>query len=119
MAVVEEVAAGDRIPLHVHRIDEVFFFDGGKGEIRIGGDVHEVRDGTIAFVAAGVPHAARNTGDEPLHFRAMFPSHLIDLRYLERNPAPGTEGQEPQPGVVYEIHAGEVRALKPAEAVAE
>jgi quercetin dioxygenase-like cupin family protein len=105
---VQEVAVGDGIPLHVHRIDEVFFFDGGAGELRIGDEVHAVATGTIAFVAAEVPHAARNTGDEPLRFRAMFPSHVVDLRYLERNPAPGTEGADPQPRVVYDARAGAI-----------
>jgi quercetin dioxygenase-like cupin family protein len=107
---VQEVAPGDTVPLHVHAIDEVFCFERGTGELRIRGDADVVAAGAVAFVAAGVPHALRNTGADPLRFRAVFPSHLIDLRYLERNPAPGTEGQEPQPGIVYDARTREVRA---------
>lgn len=31
------------------------------------------------------------------HIHAVFPAPSIDIRYLERNPAPGTEEQPPGP----------------------
>jgi len=112
---VQEVAVGDGIPLHVHRIDEVFFFDAGMAEFRLGEETHRIVAGTIVFAPAGVPHATRNIGEEIVRFRAVFPSHVVDLQYLERNPAPGTEGNPPQPGIAYDVRAGRVTALEPGD----
>jgi hypothetical protein len=35
----------------------------------------------------------------------MFPSERIGIEYLERNPAPGTEDDPPQPVVVIDVRA--------------
>jgi mannose-6-phosphate isomerase-like protein (cupin superfamily) len=110
---VQEVGVGEGGALHVHSIDEVFFVEGGTAEFRLGEDVEQVSAGAIVFAPAGVPHAARSVGDEPLGFRAMFSSHRVDLRYLERNAAPGTEGQDPRV-IVYDVHTGEVSAATAA-----
>jgi quercetin dioxygenase-like cupin family protein len=109
---VQEVGVGEAGALHVHRIDEVFILDAGRAEFRLGEDVEQLTAAGIVFVPAGLPHAARNVGDQPLGFRAMFSSHVVDLRFLERNPAPGTEGDEPQPGIVYDVRTGEVSRLE-------
>jgi mannose-6-phosphate isomerase-like protein (cupin superfamily) len=100
---VQEVGVGEAGALHVHSIDEVFFVEDGHAEFRLGDETADVGAGAIAFAPAGMPHAARNVGDEPLRFRALFSSHLVDLRYVERNPAPGTEGRDPQT-IVYDTH---------------
>src|SRR5204863_511263 len=86
-----------------------FFVDGGDAEFRLGEDVQRLSAGAIVFTPTGMPHAARNVGDEPLRFRALFSSHLVDLRYLERNPAPGTEGRDPQT-VVYDARSAATTA---------
>jgi quercetin dioxygenase-like cupin family protein len=102
---VEEVAVGDRIPLHEHTIDEVIFIDAGTGEITLGDDVQPVAAGAIAFIPAGVVHGTRNLGDKPLRIHAAFPSGTITIRYHQRNPAPGTEGDPPQPPVAIDVRA--------------
>jgi quercetin dioxygenase-like cupin family protein len=107
--IVEEIAPGDRIPLHRHRIDEVLLYHSGKAEVRIGEETYSVVAGSIAFVPAGEPHSTTNVGDEPVHLQAVFPSHAIDLEYLERNPAPGTEGDPPQSAITYDVRTGEIR----------
>lgn len=109
--IVEEIAPGDRIPLHRHRIDEVLLYHSGTAEVRIGEETFEVAAGSIAFIPAGEPHGTTNTGDEPVHIRAVFPSHLVDIEYLERNPAPGTEGAAPRPPVSYDTRTGEITPL--------
>jgi quercetin dioxygenase-like cupin family protein len=110
-AFVEEISPGDRIPLHRHRIDEVVFYESGAAEVRIGDQVSQVGAGSIAFIPAGEPHGTTNTGDEPVHIRAVFPSHLVDIEYLERNPAPGTEDAPPQPPVSYDTRTGAITPL--------
>lgn len=109
--IAEEIAPGDRIPLHRHRIDEVLLYHSGAAEVRIGEETFAVGAGSIAFVPAGEPHGTTNTGDEPVRVQAVFPSHAIDIEYLERNPAPGSESDPPQPPVSYDARTGEVTPL--------
>jgi quercetin dioxygenase-like cupin family protein len=109
--VVEEIAVGDAIPLHRHRIDEVLLFLGGDASVRVGGDTYDVRSGDIVVVPAGRPHGTRNVGDGVVRLRAVFPSARIDIEYLERNAAPGTESDSPRPPSVYDARTGTVEAL--------
>lgn len=93
----ERMASGDRIPLHTHTIDEVIFIDEGMGEVTVGDERRTVNSGAVVFVPAGAPHGTRNLGDDVLSLHAVFPSEVITIAYLERNPAPGTESAPPQP----------------------
>jgi mannose-6-phosphate isomerase-like protein (cupin superfamily) len=92
----ERMAPGDAIPLHTHEIDEVVMVEGGKGRYRLDGDEIPIGPGGVAFIPAGTPHGLRNDGDGELSLKAMFPSRTLDITYLERNPAPGTEGEPVQ-----------------------
>ena len=107
--IVEEIAPGDRIPLHTHPINEVIAILEGTPEVTLGEDTRKVGPGAIVFIPAGTPHGTRNASTSPVRLHAMFPSEQIGIRYLERNPAPGTEGDAPQPA--FTIHA---RALSEA-----
>ena len=106
--VVEEIAPGDRIPLHRHTIDEALIYESGEGELLLGGTREHVGAGSIAFVPAGTAHSTINTGRDTIRVRAVFPSHIVDIEYLERNPAPGTESDAPQPPVAYDARTGAV-----------
>jgi quercetin dioxygenase-like cupin family protein len=103
--IVEEIAPGDRIPLHTHPINEVIVILEGNAEVTLGDDAHEVAPGTVVFVPAGSPHGTRNVGTEPLRLHAMFPSEQIGIQYLERNPAPGTEADAPQAAFTIDARA--------------
>jgi quercetin dioxygenase-like cupin family protein len=106
IAIVEHIGVGERIPLHVHRVSEVIFAH-GPGEQRLGDERRAVGDGDVVFVPAGLPHGLANTGPAPLRVDAVFPSDRIWLRYLERNPAPGTEADRPG-AFTYIVRTGEV-----------
>jgi len=93
----ERMAPGDAIPLHTHEIDEVVMVDGGQGRYRLDGDEIPIGPGGVAFIPAGTPHGLRNDREAVLSIAAFFPSDAIDITYLERNPAPGTESDPPQP----------------------
>jgi hypothetical protein len=43
--------------------------------------------------------------------RAILPSARIDMQYVERSPAPGTEPDPPQAGVIWDTRTGEVEPL--------
>jgi quercetin dioxygenase-like cupin family protein len=103
--IVESVAPGDRIPLHVHRVDEVIL-PRGRGRFQLGDATHAVDDGAIVFIPAGTPHGLANHGPEALTIQAVFPTTRIWLRYLERNPAPGTDGAPIGAAAMYDIRAG-------------
>jgi quercetin dioxygenase-like cupin family protein len=109
--IIEEIAVGDAIPLHRHRIDEVLLYERGEAEVRVDDERYDVRAGDIVIVPAGAVHGTRNVGEGIVRVRAVFPSHLLDIAYVERNPAPGTEGDAPRAPVVYNARTGEVRPL--------
>ncbi|HVE75436.1 MAG TPA: cupin domain-containing protein [Actinomycetota bacterium] len=111
----ERMAPGDRIPLHTHSIDEVIVIDEGQGEVTVGNDLKSVSSGTVVFVPAGTPHGTRNLGDGVLKLHAVFPSQEIPIRYLERNPAPGTAGAPPQPP--FSLRLRELLEGDPAKAI--
>jgi mannose-6-phosphate isomerase-like protein (cupin superfamily) len=107
--IIEEIAPGDRIPLHTHPISELIVIEDGRAEVTLGDDTQQVGPGTAVFVPAGTPHSTRNAGASPIRIHAMFPSERIGIKYLERNPAPGTESDAPQPAFT-------INARAPAEA---
>ena len=103
--ILERIAPGDRIPLHRHSIDEAIVVESGEVELRLGEETRVVTGRSVAFFPAGVAHGARNVGSSDAHYTAFFPAAAIDIEYLERNPAPGTEGDAPQPPVVYDARS--------------
>jgi len=107
---VEEIAPGDRIPLHRHTIDELLVYLEGRGEVRLGEKRFTVEPGTSVFIPAGAAHGTDNTGDEPLHLHAIFAAPVVDIEMLERNPKPGTEGEPPKKWE-YDSRTGEGREV--------
>jgi quercetin dioxygenase-like cupin family protein len=99
----EKIAPGDRIPLHQHTVEEVLFLDEGRVEVRLGAERRVVTPRAVVFIPAGVAHGFRNVGDTVARIHAVFPAREITVRYLERNPAPGTEADDPQPPVAFDV----------------
>jgi quercetin dioxygenase-like cupin family protein len=105
--ILEHIGPGDRIPAHIHRVDEVILPD-GPGRFRLGDETTRVGPGAVVFVPAGAAHGFENDGDRPLAIRAVFPTTKVWLRYIERNPAPGTEGDPPAAPLTVDLRTGEV-----------
>jgi quercetin dioxygenase-like cupin family protein len=103
--IIEEIAPGDRIPLHTHPINEVIVIQEGSPEVTLGDETEEVGQGTVVFIPAGTPHGTHNTSASAVRIQAMFPSERIGIQYLERNPAPGTESDAPQPAIVIDARS--------------
>ncbi len=95
--IFERIAPGDRIPLHRHPSDEAIVIEAGAAEVTVGEDQRQVGPGTVVFIPRGVPHRTRNTGAQDLRLHAVFPSEVIAIEYLDRNPAPSTEADPPRP----------------------
>jgi quercetin dioxygenase-like cupin family protein len=111
LVVAERLAPGDAIPLHRHRIDETVVFLAGEAALRVGDEIHAARAGDIVLIPAGEPHGMRNRSDAVVEFRAAFPAVVLDVEYLERNPAPGTEGDAPQPPFAIDLRTGRIERL--------
>ena len=105
--ILEHIGPGDRIPAHIHAVDEVILPD-GPGRFRIGDEIQRVAPGAVVFIPAGAVHGLENDGAEPLPIRAVFPATKVWLRYVERNPAPGTEADAPAPPLTFDLRTGQV-----------
>ena len=99
----ERCAPGDRIPLHTHPTDEVVVIDDGRAEYVLGGETSKLGKGAVVFIPAGTPHGLRNPGPRTLRLHGILPSTVLGIRYLERNPRPGTEGRPPQPPLSLDV----------------
>jgi quercetin dioxygenase-like cupin family protein len=110
----EHCAVGDRIPLHRHDVDEVVMVIAGTGEYSLNGEVTDVERGDVVFIPAGTAHGTVNAGDDVLHVHAVFPARTVLMEMLERNPAPGTEGDVPMT-TRYDFATGELEVLGPTE----
>lgn len=62
-------------------------------------------DGRYVRDPAGTAHDGRNVGSEPWRVLGVFPAERVGFEYLERNPAPGTEGDPPQPAYEFDVRA--------------
>lgn len=107
---IDLVAPGDRVPLHTHPIDEVIVVAEGTAEFALGDEVRIARDGAVVFVPAGTPHGGGPVDDRPVRFIGFFASDRVGVTALERNPAPGTEGDPPRPPYELDVRA-EVESL--------
>lgn len=108
--ITEQIAAGDRIPLHTHDVDEAITILDGLADTRLGEERRRVGPGTVIFIPAGVPHGTANASEAPLAIHAVFPATSIEITMLERNPAPGTEGDAPRRSR-YDLQTGNVTPL--------
>ena len=108
--IVEEIAPGDRAPLHRHPVDEVVFVVSGSNQFTLGDQTVVAEAGSTVFVPAGVSHGQENPGPDILRIQALFPGTEIEIEMLERNPAPGAEGESPR-RVVYDARTGEFSVL--------
>ena len=62
---------------HFHdEVEELYLVTRGTLTMRLGDDVHEVREGTAVRVAPGTPRSHRNLGSEPVEMWAI--SRRID-----------------------------------------
>jgi quercetin dioxygenase-like cupin family protein len=110
----ESIGVGDRIPRHWHDVDEVVLYERGHARVYLDGVETEVLGGATVFIPAGVIHGTVNIGDEPVEIRAVYPSTVVEMSLVERNPAPGTEDRAPRVSV-YDMATGSFTVLGETE----
>jgi quercetin dioxygenase-like cupin family protein len=107
-ALTETIAPGDRIPLHTHSVDELVLYRSGTARVTLGHREERVGEGVVVYIPAGTRHGTLNDGTESVRLFAVYPGTRIDITYLDRNPAPGTEGDAPQPPLSIDLRSGVV-----------
>jgi quercetin dioxygenase-like cupin family protein len=118
MSVIREsIGVGDRIARHWHDIDEVVLYERGHAR-DLDGVETEVQGGATVFIPAGAIHGTMNIGDEPVEIRAIYPSTVVRMDLIERNPMPGTEDQAPRASV-YDMATGTFTVLHATEGPAD
>ena len=55
---------GNTIEEHVDEVEEIYMIFRGGGNMKVGEEVREVKEGDSIFIPAGEPHALENTRDE-------------------------------------------------------
>jgi len=111
LAIIREaIAVGDRIPLHTHDVDEAITILDGIADARLGDESRRIGRDAVLFIPAGTPHGTANAGTTPVEILAVFPATSIEIAMLERNPAPGTEGEAPRRSR-YDLRTGEFEAI--------
>ncbi|HEY8824413.1 MAG TPA: cupin domain-containing protein [Candidatus Limnocylindria bacterium] len=105
LVVLEQIANGDRIPLHTHPHDEAIVIARGTAQVRVGDHDRLVGENAVAMVPRGVPHSIRAV-DGVVRINAFFPTTRIGIGYLERNPAPGTEADAPAAPYEIDVRSG-------------
>jgi mannose-6-phosphate isomerase-like protein (cupin superfamily) len=71
-----ELEAGASDPQRPHTEDEVYYVLRGRGTIRVGNEVSEVKPGSIVFVAAGADHKFFNIQADLSILVFFAPAHV-------------------------------------------
>jgi quercetin dioxygenase-like cupin family protein len=71
---VFRLAPGGFSPQHQHDWEHVNYIINGKGQLRIGDEVHEVSEKDFAFVPPNTMHQFSNPYDEPFEFICIVPN---------------------------------------------
>ena len=112
LAIIREaIGVGDRIPLHTHDVDEAITILDGVADARLGDEQRRIGPDAVVFIPAGTPHGTANAGPSPLEILAVFPRTTIEIAMLERNPAPGTEGDAPRRSR-YDLRTGDFEPIE-------
>lgn len=70
---VLEVEPGGYTPKHQHPWPHINYIIGGKGELMINHEYHEITAGSYGFVPGNTIHQFKNVGSEPLIFICIVP----------------------------------------------
>lgn len=79
---------GGGMPMHTNAVEHEQYVLCGRAEVGIGGRVHEVRQGDVLLIPAGVPHYYKVL-QAPFEFLCMVPNSPDQIRIVtgEQSPA--------------------------------
>jgi quercetin dioxygenase-like cupin family protein len=68
------IEPGGRMPKHTNRVEHEQFVLKGNAKIGIGNDVFEVKQNSIVFIPAGIPHWYETIGSGSFEFLCIVPN---------------------------------------------
>jgi quercetin dioxygenase-like cupin family protein len=68
-----DIEPGGHTPRHDHDWPHINFVAGGRGELHLDGEDHELEAGSYAYVPAGHTHQFTNAGDEVFSLVCIVP----------------------------------------------
>jgi mannose-6-phosphate isomerase-like protein (cupin superfamily) len=68
---------GKGAPLHVHNCDEQVTLLEGVGEVEVDGVITPLVKHDSTYIPAGIVHAFRNTGEDPMHILWIYSSDRV------------------------------------------
>ena len=74
---------GGGAPLHTHNCDEHVILLSGRAEVEVDGVVTPIEPNDSTYVEAGIPHAFRNIGDEPMVILWVYPSAKVTRTFCD------------------------------------
>jgi len=87
-AVTEDMAPGDRIPVHRHpHADELILIQSGTGRVTLGDKVQKVHAGGIVFIPSGTWIGMENIGKDHLTHVDIWSAHGFE-EYMRAISAP-------------------------------
>ncbi len=66
-----EMQPGEEVHPHTHNRTEVYIFLTGRARVMTGTDIEDVTTGDVAMAPAGLPHAIKVVGADPLRYYAF------------------------------------------------
>ncbi len=76
------------MPMHTNSVEHEQYVLCGRAEVGIGGEVHEVRQGDVLLIPAGVPHYYRVL-QAPFEFLCMVPNSPDQINIVTGEQKPG------------------------------
>lgn len=65
---------GGGMPRHTNTVEHEQYVLRGRATITLGDERHQVRQGDVVFIPAGVPHSYSAEGNEPFEFLCVVPN---------------------------------------------
>ena len=81
------MADGGGMPMHTNAVEHEQYVLCGRAEVGIGGKVHEVRQGDVLMIPAGVPHYYKVL-QGPFEFLCMVPNSPDQIRIVAGEQSP-------------------------------
>ena len=79
---------GGGMPFHRNRVEHEQYVLAGSARVRVGDEIHDVTEGDVLYIPAGVPHSY-DVVRAPFEFLCIVPNEPDEIEILESSPTAG------------------------------